>query len=118
DTSKRLSALLDDSGSIAMPVEEGVNYTIKITATGYQPFHSQFMVADSTTELSFTLKEDPGSLNEVTVKAIKPLMRQEDDKTVIDPQVLVESSTNGYEILEKTPGLFIDQDGNIYISST
>lgn len=118
DTSKRLSALLDDSGSIAMPVEEGVNYTIKITATGYQPFHSQFMVADSTTELSFTLKEDSRSLNEVTVKAIKPLMRQEDDKTVIDPQVLVESSTNGYEILEKTPGLFIDQDGNIYISST
>ncbi len=26
-------------------------------------------------------------------------------------------STSGYEVLEKTPGLFVDQDGNIYISS-
>lgn len=118
DTSKNLSALVDDNGRIAMPVEIGMNYTIEIAATGYKPFHSLFIVFDTTRELSFTLKEDSKALNEVTVKAVKPLMRQEDDKTVIDPQVLVESSTNGYEILEKTPGLFIDQDGNIYISST
>ena len=44
-------------------------------------------------------------------------MRQEDDKTIIDPENLVASSTSGYEVLEKTPGLFVDQDGNIYISS-
>jgi outer membrane receptor protein involved in Fe transport len=47
----------------------------------------------------------------------KPLMRQEDDKTIIDPENLVAASTSGYEVIEKTPGLFVDQDGNIYISS-
>lgn len=118
DTSKTLSALVDDRGSIVMPVEVGVNYFIEITAAGYKPFRSQFMVSDTMTELFFTLKEDSKTLNEVTVKAGKLLMRQDDDKTIIDPQAAAESSTNSYEILEKTPGLFIDQDGNIYISST
>ena len=44
-------------------------------------------------------------------------MRQEDDKTIVEPENLAASSTNGYEIIEKTPGLFVDQDGNIYINS-
>ncbi len=45
------------------------------------------------------------------------MITQEDDKTVIDPESLAEASASGYEVLEKTPGLFVDQDGNIYISS-
>src|SRR4028118_1092556 len=45
-------------------------------------------------------------------------MRQEDDKTIVDPENLAASSTNAFEILEKTPGLFVDQDGNVYLSST
>jgi hypothetical protein len=45
-------------------------------------------------------------------------MRQEDDKTIVDPENLAASSTNAYEIMEKIPGLFVDQDGNIYLSST
>jgi hypothetical protein len=44
-------------------------------------------------------------------------MRQEDDKTIIEPESLAAASTSGYEVIEKTPGLFVDQDGNIYISS-
>ena len=48
----------------------------------------------------------------------RPLMRQEDDKTIVDPENLALSSTNAFEILEKTPALFVDQDGNIYLNST
>ncbi|MBL0267664.1 MAG: hypothetical protein IPP99_03045 [Chitinophagaceae bacterium] len=51
------------------------------------------------------------------VRSQKPLMRQEDDKTIVDPGNLGATSTSGYEVIEKTPGLFVDQDGNIYISS-
>src|SRR4029078_3522570 len=53
----------------------------------------------------------------VTVTSQKPLMRQEDDKTIVDPENLAASSTSSYEVIEKTPGLFVDQDGNIYINS-
>ncbi|MFI5129615.1 MAG: outer membrane beta-barrel protein, partial [Chitinophagales bacterium] len=66
---------------------------------------------------TFSLEDLPKTLSGVVVTSSKPLMRQEDDKTIIDPENLVAASTNGYEVVEKTPGLFIDQDGNIYISS-
>jgi iron complex outermembrane recepter protein len=51
------------------------------------------------------------------VTAQKPMIRQEDDMTIVDPENIVASSTSGYEVIEKTPGLFVDQDGNIYINS-
>jgi hypothetical protein len=56
-------------------------------------------------------------LGNVTVRSSTPLMRQEDDKTIIDPEPLAAASTNAYEIIEKTPGVFVDQDGNVYLSS-
>ena len=58
------------------------------------------------------------TLDAVVIQSAKPLMRQEDDKTIVDPENLAASSTSGYEVLEKTPGLFVDQDGNIYLNST
>ena len=34
----------------------------------------------------------------------------------MDPEPLAAGSTNAYETVEKTPGVFIDQDGNIYLN--
>lgn len=53
----------------------------------------------------------------VIVTARKPLIKQEDDKTIVDAEVLANSSTNAYEVLEKTPGAIVDQDGNVYLNS-
>ena len=44
-------------------------------------------------------------------------MRQEDDKTIVDPetwQPVPRMDTKSW----KTPGLFVDQMGNVYIAST
>ena len=43
-------------------------------------------------------------------------MTQEDDKTIVDATVLANSSINAMEVLEKTPGVIIDQDGNVYLN--
>jgi hypothetical protein len=45
-------------------------------------------------------------------------MKEDGDKTIVDATVLSNSSTNAFEILEKTPGAIIDQDGNVYLNST
>jgi iron complex outermembrane receptor protein len=63
------------------------------------------------------MKESQSSISEVKITGRKPLVRQEDDKTIIDPEPIANTSTNSYELLEKTPGIFMDQDGNIYLSS-
>ncbi len=57
-------------------------------------------------------------LKEAVVSASKPLMRQDGDITILDPEGLAAASTSGYEVLEKTPGIVADQDGNFYMTSS
>ena len=76
------------------------------------------MVTSAQHVFSFTMEMSSASLKGVTVTSKAPLIKQEDDKTIVDLEPLAAASTNAYEILEKTPGIFVDQDGNVYISST
>ena len=90
-------------------------YTIKVSAIGYKKFSKDYFINDQSS-IAIKLTEDPAQLNEVVVKSTKALIRQEDDKSVVDPEALAASSTNAYETVEKVPGVFIDQDGNIYLN--
>lgn len=118
DSAKRLSNLTDSIGTAIFTIDSVGTYAIRITATGYKTLEQQLVIGNADTVLRFTLASSDNALKEVVVTASKPLMRQEDDKTIVDAEQLAEASTNGYEMLEKTPGLFVDQDGNIYLSST
>ncbi len=98
-------------------IQPKINYILKITATGMQDkWQTVIVTADSLVkvEMRYTIN----NLGNVTVVSKKPLVKQEDDKTIVDAEVLANSSTNAYEILEKTPGTIVDQDGNVYLSST
>jgi iron complex outermembrane receptor protein len=92
-------------------------YFVHVTAVNYKPSRKAITVTEKDNGFTLVLEESTETINEVVIKSSKPLMRQEDDKTIIDPESLVEASTSGYEVLEKTPGLFVDQDGNIYLNS-
>ncbi|MEN9548268.1 MAG: hypothetical protein RIR12_859 [Bacteroidota bacterium] len=116
DTTQVTSKVADSTGKVNINMLPG-QYIIKVSAVGYMPLEKGITVTDKTQSLSLQLNNKSKNLDAVVVVAQKPLMRQEDDKTIIDPENLVSSSTSGFEVLEKTPGLFIDQDGNVYISS-
>jgi len=92
-------------------------YIVRITSTDYQPLEKIIVVTSGQHLFSFTMEMASASLRGVTVTSKAPLIKQEDDKTIVDPEPLAAASTNAYEILEKTPGIFVDQDGNVYISS-
>ena len=119
DSTRSLSAIADTTAQAVFELDTPGLYRVKVTALGYKPAWSNIAV-QSGAALVYTLALQQGgsALEEVTIKAVKPLMRQEDDKTIIDPEALAAASTSGYEVLEKTPGIFVDQDGNIYLSST
>lgn len=118
DSTRRLGNVTDSLGFARFVIDSAGNYFIKITAIGYKTIEQSINISSTEASFSFNLAISGTSLNEVVILKKKPLIRQEDDKTIIDPEQLAESSSNGYEILEKTPGLFVDQDGNIYLSST
>jgi len=96
-------------------VEQGL-YTIKISYIGYKPIEKNISIKPDKREFSFQLSEDAIALNEVTVEARKPLIRHEDDKMIIDPEPLALVTTNTLEVLESTPGIYVDQDGGIYLN--
>ncbi len=113
-----LEKVTDTTGKTSFALMHDDKYTVTVTSINYAKFQKGITIKNDQPVFTFTLKDGAATLDEVVVKSTKPLMRQEDDKTIVDPENLVASSTSGYEVLEKTPGLFVDQDGNIYLNST
>lgn len=98
-------------------VEAGSTYLLKVTASGSQPYSQEISVSTNPEPLIIYLTKKIGNLGNVVVVSRKPLVKQEDDKTIVDAEPLANSSTNAYEVLEKTPGAVVDQDGNVYLNS-
>jgi iron complex outermembrane recepter protein len=117
DTSKSSTRIADSSGTTQLLLNDGT-YKIYVQAVNYQAFTKTITVNNLNTAFTFSLSLSTGSLQGVVVTARKPLMRQDDDKTIVDPEPIVLGSSNAYEVMEKIPGLFMDQDGNIFLNST
>lgn len=107
---------ISDKQSFAVTANK--NYVLKITATGTQEIWQDIFIKDSSQDISLTWRTKTTELGGVVVVARKQMIRQEDDKTIIDAEPLANSSSNAYEVLEKTPGAIVDQDGNVYLNST
>lgn len=118
DTLNKQQKISDSSGVVSFTVMLERPYLVRITSVNHEPIEKAITVKSDNAVFTYTAEPLSKSLKAVVVTSTKPLIRQEDDKTIVDPENLANSSTNAFEIMEKTPGLFVDQDGNIYISST
>ncbi len=117
DSLQKNQRVTDSSGVAVFQLEQGAQFFIRVSSIGFSDAEKKIVVTGDNRFL-ITMNNSSTTLSGVVVTATRPLMRQEDDKTIVDPENLAASSTNAYEILEKTPGLFVDQDGNVYLSST
>jgi len=118
DSTQITNALTDSMGVARVSLRPNVLYQLAATMVGMKPLTKGIRPTAGQTTFRFMLETDTKTLGAVTVTARKPLMRQEDDKTIVDPEPIANSSTNAYELMEKTPGLFLDQDGNVYLTSS
>jgi outer membrane cobalamin receptor len=85
---------------------------------GYQKFYTPKLTLspeNPSIKLSnLILIEESKELNEVVVTAKKPFIEQQIDKTIVNVENSVVSAGNtAIEILEKSPGVTVDKDGNI-----
>ena len=103
---------------VVFEVMQSTAYHLSLTSSGRTTVSKAINVGDGDVELFLQMMKANTSLSAVTVVARKPLIREEDDKTIVDPAPLVNTSTNAFEVLEKTPGAITDQDGNVYLTST
>lgn len=118
DTASKQTKMADSLGRVVFNLQQNSLYIVRASSVNYEPLQINITVKGDAPQFRLVVKSFSKALNTVVVTARRPLIRQEDDKTIVDPEPLANVSTNAYEIMEKTPGLFVDQDGNIYISST
>lgn len=117
DTNQKYYQVSDTAGLLVFSVKASQQYKLTVEYVGYKTYQT-ILNPGSKNKLLIILSEDAQSLNGVTVVASRPLLRQEEDKTIVDPEVLAGSSVNAYEMMEKIPGVFVDGDGNIYLNGT
>jgi iron complex outermembrane recepter protein len=96
-------------------VKEG-QYLLLVSAVGYEQVYSKGFVANGTTiDLSsIHLKQASKDLKAVTVVARKPMIEQKIDRMVVNVDAAISNvGTTALEVLEKSPGVMVDKDGNI-----
>ncbi len=118
DTTKMLNSTTDTLGIARFNLIANQQYSMTATSVGYKTLIKGINATGRQTTLRFVMETDNTLLGDIVITARKPLMQQEDDKTIVDPEPIANTSTNAYEIMEKIPGLFVDQDGNIYLSNS
>ena len=116
DSTKKWIRVSDSTGMVKLTVPTS-RYTLNIEAYSFESYRRNLSI-NKNIDTVITLIRDAKIMKGVVVTARKPLMRQEDDKTIVDPEPVALGSTHAFEVLEKIPGLFIDQDGNVYLNST
>ena len=118
DTTKMQYGVTDTTGIAEFKIDKETQFLMSSTFIGLKPLSRGLTVSNKQLSFTFIMEEQTEMLKGVEIVSKKPLMTQEDDKTVVDVEELALTSTSAFEVMEKTPGLFVDQDGNIYISST
>jgi hypothetical protein len=118
DSSLVKGALADANGTFEFEKIKFGSYLIAISQLGYQKFYTpkfNLSLENPSIKLSnLTLVEESKELNEVVVTAKKPFIEQQIDKTVVNVEnSVVSAGSTTIEILEKSPGVTVDKDGNI-----
>jgi iron complex outermembrane recepter protein len=98
-------------------VKKNTSYFLRITSTSINTVFQNIQILDADTLLEINATTKSKKLDDVVITNAKKFITQDDDKTIVDAEPIAISSTNALEILEKTPGAIVDQDGNVYLNS-
>ncbi len=109
------TAVTDKNGGYSIEKVKPGKYTISITAVGFVKSVQDVTVATGVTDAgTVKLSDKPTALGEVVVTANKPFIEQKLDKMVVNVDASPSNAgATAMEVLEKSPGVSVDNDGNI-----
>lgn len=118
DSSVIKSTLTDKSGKYSFTNIPTSKYVILATSVGYGKAYSEKLELlfqnHSGRNQSLVLSSETKNLKEVTVVSRKPMIEQKIDRTVVNVEAAVTNAgSTALEVLEKSPGVQVDKDGNI-----
>ncbi len=105
--------IADSNGKFSFNDLKGGNYHLKINRNGSEVYHSDLIsLAENTTLPSIDLNVK--SIEGVTITKTKPLIERQDGKMIMNVENSIASTGNSaFEVLEKAPGISIDNNDNI-----
>jgi iron complex outermembrane receptor protein len=108
----------DEKGVFTLtPVfKKGDTCSIRITCAGYVAFIRQFIYPDTSFMDAIMLPTDRSALKSVTVTARTPLVTRKSDRYIVNVEnSYLANGNDGLEVLQKSPGVWVDNNGNIRI---
>lgn len=97
-------------------VKDG-EYLLMVSSVGFKKYTSKSITVKQqniTLPLIQLQTSDANELKTVTVVAKTPFVEQKLDRTIVNVDALISNSgTNALEVLEKSPGVLVDENGNI-----
>ena len=117
DSTQVASQLAKPDGSFNFQNLKDNTYRVVATYIGYKSFRSGNVTVSQQSAVNlpaFILSPAGKTLNDVTVTAQRSYIQQKVDRTVVNVGALISNTgANALEVLEKTPGVQVDADGNI-----
>ncbi|RYG45258.1 MAG: hypothetical protein EOO01_18115, partial [Chitinophagaceae bacterium] len=116
DSSLVKTLLTDSVGAVSFRNLPAEKYIARVSMINFQLLHTEVidLVNNPSVNKLVLLQTEAGLMNNVTVTAKKPLVQFMPDKTVINVEAgITNAGATVMEVLEKSPGVTIDRDGNI-----
>ena len=118
DSSIFKTSISDKDGAFAIESVDDGSYLLSVEALGYKKFYGNaFILGASTTAFNLktiTLAAADAAMNTVVVTSKRPFIEQKIDKTVVNVEASpTNTGLSALEVLEKSPGVTIDNNNNI-----
>ncbi|WP_439883293.1 outer membrane beta-barrel protein [Pontibacter sp. MBLB2868] len=114
-------AIADMDGRFMIKTPAAGKYLLKISGLGYVEMQTPaFEVSGPGMSKNFgtlQVKADVKTLSEVEIQTLRPTVTTEPDKMVVSVEntAMAEGNT-AYDVLTRSPGIWVDQDGNIQLN--
>lgn len=113
-------AVTDESGKFSIATTKPARVKLVVSSLGYTSFSSDEFELQSGLQKDFgtlVLADEVTGLDEVTVKASRPQIIIEPDKTIVNVEgTVMAEGANALDVLGRSPGVFITSDGSINLN--
>lgn len=116
DSSLVKGELTDEAGRFTLELPGQGTFRLEVAMLGFTShFSAPFEAGDASKTLPpIQLEVAANTLDAVTVKAQRPFIERQLDKLVVNVEnSIVSTGASILEVLERSPGVLVDQDGNI-----
>lgn len=103
-----------EDGHFELKVAEG-SCKITVSYIGYLQHTIDLNITETVDLGEILLRPDTKLLSEVVVKTSKPIVKREVDKLVVDAKSLSAVSSNAIDLLKRSPGLLVSEEGAISV---